>query len=493
MDLATVDHLLTTTRSVRKRLDFTKPVDWPWSSAASRSPCRRRPARTRRAGTSWSSPTPPSATGSPTSTARRSSSTRTTPTMRPQFGETIRACSRRRASSTRRCYLAEHLHEVPVHVIPCVEGRVENAGALAQASVYGSILPGGVVVHAGAAAARARARRGPRCTHVRAGRREAPRHPGARHADGAASRWRTSPAPTSSPPSACPSAQLVHWNAWGRTAPERERPLRAARRLIRTSRWSPSTARSRRTRSTRRRCASSPPPGAASPPMPEIRCAVLTGAGERVFCAGMDMKTTIPAAQRFARGERVDRRDLRRACAASRPRCSPASTSATPLVCAVNGHARAGGFDLMLASEIRYAVPHATFALEEVALGLYPTGNATVLLPRQIAWVHAHELLLTARPIDAAARARDRAREPASSRRDQLMATALDDRRRDRRQRAARRARDAARRARDRCTCRSPTPTAARRRSARRSAAPTTRARRSAPSSRSAARRWTGR
>jgi enoyl-CoA hydratase len=46
-------------------------------------------------------------------------------------------------------------------------------------------------------------------------------------------------------------------------------------------------------------------------------------------------------------------------------------------------------------------VPHATFALEEVALGLYPTGNATVLLPRQIGWVHAHELLLTARPIDA--------------------------------------------------------------------------------------------
>jgi enoyl-CoA hydratase/carnithine racemase len=72
-----------------------------------------------------------------------------------------------------------------------------------------------------------------------------------------------------------------------------------------------------------------------------------------------------------------------------------------PLVAAINGHARAGGFDLMLAAEIRYAVPHATFALEEVALGLYPTGNATVLLPRQLPWVHAHELLLGARPIDA--------------------------------------------------------------------------------------------
>jgi enoyl-CoA hydratase len=73
-----------------------------------------------------------------------------------------------------------------------------------------------------------------------------------------------------------------------------------------------------------------------------------------------------------------------------------------PLVAAVNGHARAGGFDLMLAAELRYTVPHATFALEEVAIGLYPTGHATVLLPRQIAWVHAHDLLLTGRPIDAA-------------------------------------------------------------------------------------------
>jgi enoyl-CoA hydratase len=132
----------------------------------------------------------------------------------------------------------------------------------------------------------------------------------------------------------------------------------------------------------------------------EIRCAVLTGAGERVFCAGMDMRATIPAAQALARGERIDD-----AAFAGLRQVATATLAGfdlrTPLICAVNGHARAGGFDMMLASEIRYAVPHATFALEEVALGLYPTGNATVLLARQIAWVHAQELLLTARPIDA--------------------------------------------------------------------------------------------
>ena len=57
---------------------------------------------------------------------------------------------------------------------------------------------------------------------------------------------------------------------------------------------------------------------------------------------------------------------------------------------------------MLLASELRYAVPHASFALEEVALGLYPTGNATVLLHRQVGWTAANELLLTARPISAA-------------------------------------------------------------------------------------------
>src|SRR5512134_2251046 len=133
---------------------------------------------------------------------------------------------------------------------------------------------------------------------------------------------------------------------------------------------------------------------------PEIRCAVLTGAGERAFCAGMDIKTTIPESQRFARGERVDPETFEGLRSVATALLAGFDLG-TPLVCAVNGHARAGGFDLMLAAEIRLAVPHATFALEEVALGLHPTGNATVLLPRQIAWVHAQELLLTARPIDA--------------------------------------------------------------------------------------------
>jgi enoyl-CoA hydratase len=157
---------------------------------------------------------------------------------------------------------------------------------------------------------------------------------------------------------------------------------------------------------------------------PDIRCAVLTGAGERAFCAGMDMKTTIPESQRFARGERVDPETFEGLRSVATALLAGFDLG-TPLVCAVNGHARAGGFDLMLASDIRFAVPEATFALEEVALGLYPTGNATVLLPRQIPWVHAHELLLTARPIDAS-RALDIGLVNRVVERDRLLATALE-------------------------------------------------------------------
>ncbi|MDP6978905.1 MAG: enoyl-CoA hydratase-related protein [Myxococcota bacterium] len=138
---------------------------------------------------------------------------------------------------------------------------------------------------------------------------------------------------------------------------------------------------------------------------PDIRVAIVRGAGDRVFCSGMDVAATLSASQQLHRGERVSEDEFEGL------RCVSTALLAgfdlgRPLICAINGHARAGGFDLMLASEIRIAVPEATFALEEVALGLYPTGNASVMLPRQIGWAHAHEIMLTAKPFDAEKAAR---------------------------------------------------------------------------------------
>lgn len=133
----------------------------------------------------------------------------------------------------------------------------------------------------------------------------------------------------------------------------------------------------------------------------DVRCVVLTGAGERVFCSGMDLRETIPAAQALARGEQIAPEDFEGLRAVGTATLA-AFDLGKPLVCAINGHCRGGGFDLMLASEMRVAVPEATFALEEVALGLFPTGHSAVMLPRQIAWTHAHEIMLTARPFSAA-------------------------------------------------------------------------------------------
>lgn len=133
----------------------------------------------------------------------------------------------------------------------------------------------------------------------------------------------------------------------------------------------------------------------------DIRVVVLTGAGDRVFCSGMDIRETLAASQALARGEKIpddDFEGLRSVGAAT----LAAFDLGKPLVAAINGHCRGGGFDLMLASELRVAVDDATFALEEVALGLFPTGHAAVMLPRQLAWVHAQEILLTARPFSAA-------------------------------------------------------------------------------------------
>ena len=73
----------------------------------------------------------------------------------------------------------------------------------------------------------------------------------------------------------------------------------------------------------------------------EIRCAVLTGAGDRVFCSGMDMKTTIPASQKLARGEHVEPEEFEGLRSVSTALLAGFDLG-TPLVCAVNGHARAG-------------------------------------------------------------------------------------------------------------------------------------------------------
>ncbi len=125
---------------------------------------------------------------------------------------------------------------------------------------------------------------------------------------------------------------------------------------------------------------------------PDIRAVVLTGKGD-AFCAGMDLKRTIPAARRLASGERIDDTEF------AGLKAAPMATLQTkrpmkPIVAAVNGHCRGQGTDMLLATDYRIASEIATFALEEASIGVFPRGNTTVLLARQVPWVHAMDLVL---------------------------------------------------------------------------------------------------
>lgn len=121
-----------------------------------------------------------------------------------------------------------------------------------------------------------------------------------------------------------------------------------------------------------------------------ILAAVITGSGLRAFSSGADLKTTIPAA--VGVGHDPSFPD---------PTKRFLSDVFKPVVAAVNGLCLAGGFELLLGTDIRIASESATFGLPEVRWGVIPSGGSHVRLPFQIPWAIAMELLLTGLPISA--------------------------------------------------------------------------------------------
>jgi enoyl-CoA hydratase len=132
-----------------------------------------------------------------------------------------------------------------------------------------------------------------------------------------------------------------------------------------------------------------------------LRVAVLTGAGSEAFTSGGDLKLLLPLWTGARKPENEwDRRLL------ADPGISFVALLKTfelykPVIAAVNGAALAGGCEVMLACDVRLAVPHARFGLTEVQRGLVPGGGSMVRLPRQLPWARAMELLLTGDPISA--------------------------------------------------------------------------------------------
>jgi enoyl-CoA hydratase len=126
-----------------------------------------------------------------------------------------------------------------------------------------------------------------------------------------------------------------------------------------------------------------------------LRAAVVTGAGERAFCAGADLARLIPLlAGRRAAEDEWDRALLADPGLANRALLLDADAG-KPLIAAVNGVAAGGGLEFLLATDLRVAVPEARFGLPEVKRALFAGGGGPVRLSRQIPFARAMELCLT--------------------------------------------------------------------------------------------------
>ncbi|MFB0844721.1 enoyl-CoA hydratase [Paenibacillus oleatilyticus] len=122
-----------------------------------------------------------------------------------------------------------------------------------------------------------------------------------------------------------------------------------------------------------------------------VRCIVVTGAGEKAFCAGADLKERAG----------MDMNQVRRTVALIRETINELEALPQPVIAAVNGAAFGGGAELALACDLRIASETAAFALTETSLGIIPGAGGTQRLPRLIGKGRAKELIFTARKIDA--------------------------------------------------------------------------------------------
>lgn len=122
------------------------------------------------------------------------------------------------------------------------------------------------------------------------------------------------------------------------------------------------------------------------------RCLVLTGAGDKAFCAGADLK------ERNGMTDAVWRRQH----AIVEQTIRSMLDCPLPIIAAVNGAAYAGGCELAMACDFIYAAEHARFAQTEVALGIIPGAMGTQNMPRAVGVRRAKEAILSAQPFNAA-------------------------------------------------------------------------------------------
>lgn len=126
---------------------------------------------------------------------------------------------------------------------------------------------------------------------------------------------------------------------------------------------------------------------------PEIRAAVVTGAGDRSFSTGADLKSFITAPGELSEFWLTQRDQL----------LNRGLEVWKPVVAAVNGYCLGGGMTMLLATDLRVAAEHASFGLAEVKRGVIPGNGGSQRILRQLPHAVAMEMLLTGDPIDALA------------------------------------------------------------------------------------------
>ncbi len=124
----------------------------------------------------------------------------------------------------------------------------------------------------------------------------------------------------------------------------------------------------------------------------EVRVVVITGAGDKAFCAGADLKERATMSEDDVRGFLTQLRRTLRAI----------EKSDAVFIAAINGSAFGGGSELALACDLRVAAPAAELGLTEVKLGIIPGGGGTQRLTRLIGKGRAKDLILTGRRLNAA-------------------------------------------------------------------------------------------
>jgi methylglutaconyl-CoA hydratase len=122
-----------------------------------------------------------------------------------------------------------------------------------------------------------------------------------------------------------------------------------------------------------------------------LRAIVLTGAGDKAFCAGADLKER----------QGMTENDVRVQVELYRRELGPLDRCSKPVVAAINGVALGGGLELALCCDLRVAAAHATLGFPETSLGIIPGAGGTQRLPRVVGEARAKELILLTRRLTA--------------------------------------------------------------------------------------------